>query len=56
MPYAVVQVKLDNGVRFFSNMVGVMREEIHTGMRVRPVFDDLTKDVTLLKFRPVGDR
>ena len=55
MPYAVIQVKLDNGVRFFSNIVGVSNDELSTGMRVSAVFERASPDVTLLKFQPVGD-
>jgi uncharacterized protein len=54
MPYAVVQVRLDCGVRFFSNMVGVSNAELHTGMRVEAVFEAATPQVALLKFRPAG--
>lgn len=54
MPYAVVQVKLDCGVRFFSNMVGVPNDQLKTGMRVEAVFEGVTPDIALLKFRPEG--
>ncbi len=53
MPYAVVQVRLDCGIRFFSNMVGVANEGLRTGMRVGAVFEDVDRKVTLLKFRPI---
>ncbi|MBJ3778120.1 Zn-ribbon domain-containing OB-fold protein [Acuticoccus mangrovi] len=51
MPYAVVEVKLDCGVEFFSNMVDTPNEAIHTGQRVRAAFV-AEDDVVLLKFRP----
>jgi uncharacterized OB-fold protein len=50
VPYDVVQVKLDEGVRLFSNLVGVPRDRIRTGMRVRVAFDPVTPGVTLVKF------
>lgn len=50
VPYDVVQVRLDEGVRLFSNLVGVPRERIRTGMRVRASFDPVTPAVTLVKF------
>ncbi|MFP1632798.1 Zn-ribbon domain-containing OB-fold protein [Zhengella sp. ZM62] len=56
MPYAVVQVRLDCGVRFFSNMVGIGNDEIRTGMRVRAVFETAAPGIALLKFRPEGDQ
>jgi uncharacterized OB-fold protein len=45
-------VRLDEGVRLFSNLVGVPRERIRTGMRVRASFDPVTPAVTLVKFAP----
>jgi uncharacterized OB-fold protein len=52
VPYDVVQVRLDEGVRLFSNLIGVPRERIRTGMRVRASFDPVTPAVTLVKFAP----
>lgn len=52
VPYDVVQVRLDEGVRLFSNLVGVARGQIRTGMRVRACFDPVTPEVTLVKFAP----
>ncbi|HSD42413.1 MAG TPA: OB-fold domain-containing protein [Burkholderiales bacterium] len=52
VPYDVVQVRLDEGVRLFSNLVGVSRERIQSGMRVRACFDPVTPGVTLVKFAP----
>lgn len=54
MPYAVIQVKLDCGVRFFSNIVGVANADLRTGMRVEAVFEPANREVALLKFRPAG--
>ena len=50
--YAVVQVKLDSGVRFFSNMPGMANEDIRIGMRVKGFFDRADRELTLLKFKP----
>jgi uncharacterized OB-fold protein len=50
VPYEVVQVLLDEGVRLFSNLVGVPRERIRLGMRVRARFEAVTPEVTLVKF------
>jgi uncharacterized OB-fold protein len=52
VPYAVVQVRLDEGVQLFSNLVGVPREGIRSGMRVRATFDAVTPGVSLVKFIP----
>ncbi|MGE5791709.1 MAG: hypothetical protein ACM36B_03390 [Bacteroidota bacterium] len=37
-------------MRLFSNLVGVPRERIRMGMRVRARFDPVTPAVTLVKF------
>lgn len=54
MPYAVVQVRLDNGVRFFSNMRGVANGDLKIGMRVEALFEPADSETVLLKFRPTG--
>ena len=50
VPYAVALVELDEGPKMYSNLVGIPREAIRIGMRVRAVFDKVTDDVTLVKF------
>jgi len=52
VPYAVVLVKLIEGVKMTSNLVGVRPEQIRIGMPVRVVFEDITDEVTLPKFTP----
>ena len=53
VPYAVVVVKLDEGAKMISNLVGVAPQDIRVGMRVEVVFEDVSDEVTLPKFRPV---
>ena len=50
MPYNVVLVELDEGIRIYSNLVGVKNSELYIGMRVKPYFDAVTSDVSLVKF------
>ena len=50
VPYAVALIELDEGPKMYSNLVGIPREQIKIGMRVRAVFDKVTDDVTLVKF------
>ena len=52
-PYSVVLVELKEGVRLVSNLVDVKPEEIFIGMPVEVVFDDISEDLTLPKFRKV---
>jgi uncharacterized OB-fold protein len=55
IPYAVIQVKLDSGVRFFSNpATEADKAALTVGMQVRAVFDRVTEDLTLLKFTKTG--
>jgi uncharacterized OB-fold protein len=51
IPYNVVQVELDEGPRLTANVVGAPNEAIAVGRKVRVVFDDVTPDVTLPRFR-----
>ena len=54
VPYSVVQVRLNNGVQFFSNLVGVPTAQMVIGMKVQPVFERVSgTEHTVLKFKPV---
>jgi uncharacterized OB-fold protein len=53
-PYAVVVVQLDEGPRLLSNLVDCPTVEVRIGQPVEVVFDDVTPDVTLPKFRPLA--
>jgi len=50
VPYAVVVVKLAEGAKISSNLVGVKPHDIKIGMRVKVVFEDVSDEVTLPKF------
>ena len=52
-PYNVAWIKLDEGPLIMSNVVECKNEDIHIGMPVEVVFDDVTEEVTLPKFKPV---
>ena len=52
VPYTVIQVQLDCGVRLFSNPVEVEASALRIGLPVEAVFDDVTPEITLLKFKP----
>jgi uncharacterized OB-fold protein len=55
VPYTVIQVRLDCGVRLFSNPVDVKPDALRIGMAVDAAFDDITPEITLLKFSPRKD-
>lgn len=52
VPYNVVLVQLDEGPRMFSNVVGVPNEEVTVGMRLDAVFEAVTPEVTIPRFKP----
>lgn len=54
IPYNVVEVELVEGPRLLSNLVGVPNPDIRAGMPVEIVFDDVTPNITLAKFKPVA--
>jgi uncharacterized OB-fold protein len=52
VPYAVVVIELEEGVRMLSNLVACDHADVRIGLPVDVVFDDVTPEVTLPKFRP----
>ena len=54
LPYNVTIVELDEGPRLLTNIVGCKNEDIRIGMEVDVVFEDITEEVTLPKFKPVS--
>ena len=52
IPYNVAYVKLDEGPLLISNIADCSDDDIRVGMPVRVVFDDITDDITLPKFKP----
>lgn len=52
VPQMLAMVDLDVGVRMTSTLKNVEPENIKVGMRVKPFFDPLSEDITLLRFQP----
>ena len=52
-PYVVALVELDEGVKMMTNIVDCDPKDVFIGMDVEVVFDDVTDEVTLPKFKPV---
>ena len=52
LPYVLAWVELDEGVKLLTNIVDCPPAEVKIDMPVEVVFDDVTPDVTLVKFRP----
>ena len=52
IPYNVAYIQLEEGPLLTSNIIGCPNDKIYIGMPVEVVFDDVTGEVTLPKFRP----
>ncbi len=52
VPYIYAIIQLEEGPRMISNVIDCAIEEVRIDMAVTAVFDDVTSDVTLVKFRP----
>ena len=52
VPYVVAIIDLDEGVRMMSNVVECDPEMVRCDMDVTVVFDDITAEITLPKFKP----
>ena len=52
LPYVMAWVELDEGVKMLTNIIDCPPEQVKIGMPVEVVFEDVTPEVTLTKFRP----
>lgn len=57
IPYTVVIVELDDvtGVRLMADLIDCKPDDVRIGMPVSIMFDDVTPEVTLPRFRPTGE-
>jgi uncharacterized protein len=54
LPYNVVDVLLEEGVHFVSQLLDCPPEAIHAGLAVEAVFVPASEEITLVKFRRRG--
>ena len=54
VPYNIALIDLEEGTRMMSTIVECPLEDLKIGMPVEVVFDDITTEVTLPKFKPVS--
>jgi uncharacterized OB-fold protein len=52
VPYVVALVELEEGPRLMTNIVAAEPASVRIGQKVKAVFDDVTAEVTLVKFAP----
>ena len=53
IPYSFAIVELEEGPRLVTNIVDCSNEDLRTDMPVEAVFDDVSAETTLVRFRPV---
>ena len=53
VPYVYAVVNLEEGPMMPTNIIGCPVDEVRIDMKVEVVYDDVTPEVTLPKFRPV---
>ena len=53
VPYVYALIELEEGPMFGTNIVGCEPGEVKVGMPVEVVFEDITEEFTLPKFRPI---
>lgn len=53
VPYVVAIVELEEGVRMTTNIIDCAVTDVYIGMKVEAVFERVTDDYSLIKFRPV---
>ena len=54
VPYNVCQIDLDEGVRMVANVIGIANDQLHIGMKLEAVFEEVGTEVSIPKFRPVA--
>lgn len=52
VPYVFAIVELDEGPRLPTNIVGCAPESVRVDMPVKAAYDDVTEEISLLKFEP----
>jgi len=53
VPYVLAVIELEEGPHMLSNVIGCKPEEVKIGMDVEVVFEEVTPDITLPKFKPI---
>jgi hypothetical protein len=56
VPYLVGLIDLEEGARMASNIIGCAPEDVSAGMEVDVVFEKVSEEVTLPKFKPSAEK
>lgn len=54
MPYVLAMIDLPEGPRMISNIVQCEQDELKNGMELEVVFDDVSEEISLPKWRPAS--
>jgi len=54
LPYVTAVVELEEGPHFLTNIVGCRPDEVKCDMVVEVIWEDITEEFSLPKFRPVS--
>ncbi len=52
VPYNIAEVDLEEKLRIITSIIGCSNTELQIGMPLEVAFDDITDEVSLLKFKP----
>jgi uncharacterized OB-fold protein len=52
LPYVMAYVQLDEGPKMLTNIIDCAVDQVKIGMPVEVVYEDVTPEVSLAKFRP----
>jgi len=53
LPYTIIIVRLEEGINMMSHLIDCKPEEVKCEMEVEVVFEDVTEEFTIPKFRPI---
>jgi len=54
LPYVLAYVELEEGVQVLTNLVGCDPARVTIGMPVEAIFEDVTAEISIPRFRPAG--
>jgi uncharacterized OB-fold protein len=54
VPYVTAVIELEEGPHFLSNVIGCEPHEVECDMPVEVVWEDITEEFSLPKFRPIS--
>lgn len=55
IPYALAVVQLDEGPFFHTDILECAADDVHVGMRVEVLYEDVADDLAIPHFRPARD-